>query len=130
MRCCCRRRPMSSVPPEARIVLEGSDVAVGTGRAVVVAVGRQTRLGSIAAALDLDETRQSTFGARLSRLMQLSLPVAAAGGITVFAAGLLWGKPAFSQLGVGVSIALAVVPESLPLLAGTGQVGVARRLAG
>ena len=116
-------------PPEARIVLEGSDVAVGTGRAVVVAVGRQTRLGSIAAALDLDETRQSTFGSRLSRLMQLSLPVAAAGGITVFAAGLLWGKPAFSQLGVGVSIALAVVPESLPLLAGTGQVGVARRLA-
>ena len=116
-------------PPEARIVLEGSDVAVGTGCAVVVAVGRQTRLGSIAAALDLDETRQSTFGSRLSRLMQLSLPVAAAGGITVFAAGLLWGKPAFSQLGVGVSIALAVVPESLPLLAGTGQVGVARRLA-
>ena len=116
-------------PPEARIVLEGSDVTVGTGCAVVVAVGRQTRLGSIAAALDLDETRQSTFGARLSRLMQLSLPVAAAGGITVFAAGLLWGKPAFSQLGVGVSIALAVVPESLPLLAGTGQVGVARRLA-
>ena len=116
-------------PPEARIVLEGSDVAVGTGRAVVVAVGRLTRLGSIAAALDLDETRQSTFGARLSRLMQLSLPVAAAGGITVFAAGLLWRKPALSQLGVGVSIALAVVPESLPLLAGTGQVGVARRLA-
>jgi magnesium-transporting ATPase (P-type) len=31
---------------------------------------------------------------------------------------------------VGVSVALAAVPESLPLLAGTGQVGVARRLAG
>jgi magnesium-transporting ATPase (P-type) len=123
------RKQAEEGPPEARIVLEGSDVAVGTGRAVAVAVGRQTRLGSIAAALDLDETRQSTFGARLSRLMQLSLPVAAAGGITVFASGLLWGQPALAQLGVGISIALAVVPESLPLLAGTGQVGVAGRLA-
>ena len=115
--------------PESRIVLEGSDVVVGTGRAVVVAVGRQTRLGATAAALSLDEIEDSPFGARLARLLQLALPIAAVGGATVVASGILWGKPLVSQLSVGASIALAVVPESLPLLAGTGQVGVARRLA-
>ena len=115
-------------PPENRIVLEGSDVVVGTGSAVVVAVGRQTRLGATAAALDQEEAAQSPFGARLARLLQLGLPLAALGGTTVVISGLLWGKPLRSQLGVGMSIALATVPESLPLLAGTGQVGVARRL--
>ncbi len=43
--------------------------------------------------------------------------------------GFFWGMPLLSQMTVGASIALAVVPEGLPLLAGTGQVGVARRLA-
>jgi magnesium-transporting ATPase (P-type) len=116
-------------PAEGRIVLEGSGVVVGTGRAVVVAVGRQTRLGATAAALSLQELEESPFGARLARLLQLALPIAAVGGTIVIGSGLLWGKPLVSQISVGASIALAVVPESLTLLAGTGQVGVARRLA-
>jgi hypothetical protein len=45
-----------------RIVLEGSDVVSGTGRAVVVAVGRQTRLGATAAALDVDRSPFSPLG--------------------------------------------------------------------
>jgi cation-transporting P-type ATPase I len=116
-------------PPEVRIVLEGSGVVVGTGRAVAVAVGRQTRMGATAAALSHDETEESPFGQRLARLLQMALPIAVAGGATVIASGIFWGKPLVSQISVGASIALAVVPESLPLLAGTGQVGVARRLA-
>jgi cation-transporting ATPase I len=114
---------------EAQIVLEGSDVVVGTGRAVIVAVGRHTRLGATAAALTLEEIQQSPLGARLARLLTYALPAAAAGGVLVVASGLLFGRSLVAQLSVGVSIALAVVPESLPLLAGTGQVGVARRLA-
>jgi calcium-translocating P-type ATPase len=116
-------------PAESHIVLEGSDVVVGWGQAVVVAVGRNTRLGATAAALNVNATEQSPLGARLARLLELGLPLAVIGGATVFASGLLWGRPLMSQLSVAVSIALSVVPESLPLLAGTGQVGVARRLA-
>ena len=73
--------------------------------------------------------QESPFGVRLARLLQMSLPLAAAGGAAVIGSGIFWGKPLLEQVGVGVSIAVAVVPESLPLLAGTGQVGVARRLA-
>jgi calcium-translocating P-type ATPase len=114
--------------PESCVVLEGSGVVVGTGRALVVAAGRQTRLGAIAAALNLEEADESPFGARLARLLQLALPIAIGGGVTVIVSGIVWGKPLAAQLAVGASIALAAVPESLPLLAGTGQVGVARRL--
>jgi cation-transporting ATPase I len=123
------KRADEAGPPESRIVLEGSGVVAGTGRAVIVSVGRQTRLGATAAALSLDEEEASPFDARLARLLQMALPIAAGGAATVIISGILWRKPLIAQMSVAASIALAVVPESLPLLAGTGQVGVARRLA-
>ncbi len=116
-------------PPESRIVLEGSDVIVGTGRAVVVAVGPQTRMGTLAAALEVEDTAPSPLGARLGELLWHSLPwTAAASGIVVVSRWIR-GGPLLSQLGVGASMALASVPEGLPLLAGMGQGGVARRLS-
>ena len=112
-----------------RVVLEGSDVTVGTGRAVVVAVGRHTRMGATAAALALEEEQQGALGARLNRLLRQVLPLIAAGGAIVAASGLLWRRPLLPQLAVGASVAIAAVPEGLPLLAGTGEAAVARRLA-
>lgn len=114
---------------ENRIVLEGSDVVVGTGSAVVVAVGRQTRMGTMAAALDLDESEQSPLGIRLGQLLWQSLPLTAAASGIVVLAGLVRRQPLGPQLLVGATMALASVPEGLPLLAGLGQGGVARRLA-
>jgi P-type E1-E2 ATPase len=113
-----------------RIVLEGSDVTVGTGLAVVVAVGRHTRMGATAAALALEEEQQGALGARLNRLLRQMLPLIAAGGAIVTVSGLLWRRPLLQQFAIGASVAIAAVPEGLPLLAGTGEAAVARRLAG
>jgi calcium-translocating P-type ATPase len=120
----------ADVPADAdRVVLEGSDVTVGRAKAVVVAVGAGTRLGATAAALALDETSESPLGRRLGELFHQGLPVLFTGGALVTASGLLWGKPLVDQLALGASIAIAAVPEGLPLLAGVAQAGVARRLA-
>jgi calcium-translocating P-type ATPase len=112
-----------------RIVLEGSDVVVGTGRAVVVAVGRHTRMGVTAASLNFDRDEESPMGNRLGQILHIALPVAFAGGALAGLAGLVYGAPAVAQLTVGVTTALSAIPEGLPLLAGVGQAGVARRLA-
>jgi len=114
----------------SRVVLEGSDVTVGTARAVVVAVGSQTRMGATAAAIALHETSESPLGRRLSQMFRQGLPVIVGGGLLVTVSGVLWGQPLVPQLAVGASIALAAVPEGLPLLAGVAQAAVARRLAG
>ncbi|HEX4804254.1 MAG TPA: HAD-IC family P-type ATPase, partial [Conexibacter sp.] len=116
-------------PDAARVVLEGSDVTVGTGRAVVVAVGRRTRLGATAAALALHETRESPLGERLNRLFRQGLPLVAAGGALVTLAGVLWGGRLTARLALGASVAIAAVPEGLPLLAGVAEAAVARRLS-
>jgi magnesium-transporting ATPase (P-type) len=77
----------------------------------------------------VEETRESPLGTRLGRILRLALPVAVGGGGLALAAGLLRGQPLATQLTIGVSTAISVVPEGLPLLAGMGQAGVARRLA-
>ncbi|MBV9453177.1 MAG: HAD-IC family P-type ATPase [Rubrobacter sp.] len=112
-----------------RVVLEGSDVTVGTGQAAVVAVGRHTRMGATAAALALQEEQQGALGARLSRLLRQMLPLIVAGGAIVTGSGLLWRRPLLQQFAIGASAAIAVVPEGLPLLVGTGEAAVANRLA-
>ena len=113
----------------SRVVLEGSDVVAGTGRAVVVAVGHQTRMGAIAAALAIDETGPSPLDTRLNRMLRQVLPIAAAGGGIVVGSGLVRGGSPLAHLAVGASIAIAAVPEGLPLLARIGEASVARRLS-
>ncbi len=112
-----------------RIVLEGTDVLVGTAWAIVVAVGSGTRMGATAAALDATDVEQSPLAQRLGQVMKLALPLAIAGGGLVTGAGLLRGAALVPSLALGLTTAVSVIPEGLPLLAGTGQAGVARRLA-
>ena len=114
---------------EASIVLEGSDVVVGTARAVAVAVGRETRMGSLTAALELDEIEENALGTRLGQMLWQSLPLTAAASGLVILSGVVRRQPWMPQLLVGASMALASVPEGLPLLSGIGQGAVARRLA-
>ncbi len=115
--------------PDARVVLEGSDVTVGSGKAVVTAIGEGTRWGAIAAALAVEDSRESPLGARLDRLFRQGLPVVVLGGILVTVTGIAWGGAPLTQVAVGASVAVAAVPEGLPLLAGVSAAAVARRLA-
>lgn len=113
----------------SHIVLAGSDITTGTGRAVVFATGRQTRMGATTAALAINENEQSPLGVRLSRLLRLSLPISIGGGILVILAGALRGHPVGALAATGATLALTAIPEGLPVLARVGEAGVARRLA-
>jgi magnesium-transporting ATPase (P-type) len=126
--------PVGKGPDKAsdhhRMVLEGTDVVAGAGRAIVVAVGRRTRLGATASALGADTQTESPLGARLARVLRVAVPIAFTGGlITAGAAGFhgLGSLPAIA--GLGVAAFLSSIPEGLPMLAALGQVAVSRRLA-
>jgi magnesium-transporting ATPase (P-type) len=113
----------------SRILLDGSDVTTGAAKAVVVAVGDGTRLGSIAAALREVGEDGTPLEQRLTRVLWRTLPFVALGGALVAGAGMLWGGTPAAQLALGATVALGAVPEGLPLLAGVAQAGVSRRLA-
>lgn len=110
------------------MLFDGTAIASGRAEAVVVAVGEATeaRRGGGAAR---NVKAQGGVDRRLRALMDLTGPVALAAGIGVVGGGLLRGRSMDELVGSGVSLAVASVPEGLPLLATAAQLAAAQRLA-
>lgn len=117
-----------AVADRTSMLYEGTTITAGNARAVVVAVGDETQ-----ASAGMPETgdRPTVAGveARLSQLSARTLPFAGLGGAAVVASGMLRGRPLSHMLGAGVSLAVAAVPEGLPMLATMAQLSAARRLS-
>ncbi|HEX8996521.1 MAG TPA: HAD-IC family P-type ATPase [Ktedonobacterales bacterium] len=113
----------------SRVLLDGSDVLSGSGRALAVAVGRNTRLGAITASLSATDSTQSQLNVRLGQLIGRMAPLAIGGGAVVFASGFLRTRALLPQIAMAATIAMAAAPEGLPLLTQVSEAGVARRLA-
>jgi cation-transporting ATPase I len=119
--------PGAPVPERTSMLYEGSAIAAGRAVALVVEAGADTEAGRSAAATS--EPPPSGMEQRLSRLIQLTVPVTLAGGAAVTGLGFLYRRPAREAVGAGVSLMVAAVPEGLPTLATLAQVAAARRLA-
>ncbi|HEX8005254.1 MAG TPA: cation-translocating P-type ATPase, partial [Trebonia sp.] len=114
-------------------------VVSGSAVAVVIATGEATEAGrSTATAAAASQGRHSEadgevgagMSARLGKLISTALPATAAGGLTVTALGLLRGTQLREALSAGVAVAVAAVPEGLPLVSTVAELGAARRLSG
>jgi len=116
------------VPDRSSMLYAGTAVAAGRVTAVAVAVGDETeaRRGSLLS--KRDDTRGGV-ERRLRSLIQLTGPVALGAGVGLVAAGLVRGRKLEDLVGSGVSLAVASVPEGLPLLATAAQLAAAERLA-
>lgn len=116
-----------TVADRTSMLYDGTSVAAGEALAVVVATGSATEARR--AVLWGQETPVTGVEARLRRLTELTIPVALGSGAFTVVLGLLRRQP-FGQLAAGaVSLAVAAVPEGLPLLSNVAQLSAARRLA-
>ncbi|MDP9116370.1 MAG: cation-translocating P-type ATPase [Actinomycetota bacterium] len=109
------------------MVFEGTIVLTGTAQALVTAVGGATEAGR-AGALAPPTSGEVGLQAQLGRLTARVLPVTVGGGLIVTALGLARGAGLRRAVSSGVSIAVAAVPEGLPLVATLAQQSAARRL--
>ncbi|MEV6112611.1 cation-translocating P-type ATPase [Streptomyces sp. NPDC052109] len=123
-----RATPGADLAERSCMVYQGCTVLAGTGVAVVVATGGQTEAGR-AGDLAGNATSASGIAGHLAALTQAALPVVGIGGATVTALGLLRGLPVRQALASGVAVAVAAVPEGLPLVATVAQSAAARRLS-
>ena len=110
------------------MIYEGTTIAAGNARAVVVTVGDATVAKAALAELAAD-TPAVGVEARLEELTSLTLPVAGAAGAAVLGLGLLRGRALSESVGSAVALAVAAVPEGLPVLATMAQLASARRLS-
>jgi cation-transporting ATPase I len=118
-----------TVAERSSMLYEGTSIAAGQATAVVVATGPRTeaRMGALLAATP---AAPSGVEARLSGLTSLSSPVALGSALGVAGLGALRGVSLRDVAGASVSLAVAAVPEGLPLLATMAQLSAARRLSG
>ncbi|MGW0246473.1 HAD-IC family P-type ATPase [Nocardia goodfellowii] len=119
--------PGADLGDRACMVFEGSTVVSGSALAVVVAVGAETQAGRATAGAIPPE--KGGVQAQLRRLTQRALPLTLAGGAAVTALGGLRGRTLRTAIADGVGVAVAAVPEGLPLVATVAQLAAARRLS-
>jgi cation-transporting ATPase I len=113
-----------------RVLLEGSDVIVGSCRAIVVAVGQHTRLGATLAVMEVHAQKDGPVDTRLTRVLHRAMGLALTGGLVTMGSGLVFGYGTLLEMiGLGVTTALMTLPEGLTGLPGVGQAAAARRLA-
>ncbi|MGY1802496.1 cation-translocating P-type ATPase [Blastococcus sp. SYSU D00922] len=120
--------PGADVGDRTCMLFDGTTVVAGRGRAVVVAVGQATQAGRAARAAG-GAAPPAGVQARLGELTRAVLPLTLAGGAAVALLGVLWGRPLREAVGSGLAVAVAAVPEGLPLVATVAQQSAARRLS-
>ncbi|MYR46303.1 HAD-IC family P-type ATPase, partial [Streptomyces sp. SID5910] len=125
---CVDPAPKAPVAERYCMVFEGTTVVAGRARAVVVDTGEHTEAAR-AVALAARTPAAAGVQARLQELTRKALPLTMAGGAAVTGISLLRGTPIRQAVAGGVSVAVAAVPEGLPLVATVAQLAAARRLS-
>jgi Ca2+-transporting ATPase len=92
----------------------GTEVLQGRGTAVVYATGMNTELGRIASLLQSVKTEPTPLQQRLEQLGQVLVVSSLVLVAIVVALGMLFGENPTELLEVGLSMAVAIVPEGLP----------------
>ncbi len=98
------------------MVYAGTSVVGGRGRALTVATGPATELGSIAGTLGTAQRPRSPLQRELDRLVRILLVAAAVLIVITVGLGFVRGQPAGANILAGISAAIAAIPEEPPIL--------------
>ncbi|MBC2674570.1 cation-translocating P-type ATPase [Listeria booriae] len=98
------------------MLFSGCLVTAGRGRAVVVETGMQTEMGKIAGLINETKKTETPLQKRLKELAKRLSIVALVAGVLVFGIGLWHGETMIEMLMIAVSLAVAAVPETLPVI--------------
>ena len=113
--------PDADLAERSSMVHRGTSVAQGTGRAVVVATGADTEMGAIARMLDSVEEEDTPLQREITRISKMLGTVVIVIAVAVVATLLALAPERTAQtvtdaLLLGVSLAVAAVPEGLPAI--------------
>lgn len=105
----------ASLADRKSMVFSGTLVVQGFANAVVCTTGRETELGKIATVVAAAEKEETPLQRALSRFSIRTSLVLIALTLVVFFLGLSAGKPILDMFLIAVAIAVAAVPEGLPI---------------
>lgn len=109
--------PGTPLAERANMAYRGTAVTRGIGTGLVVATGADTEFGQIADLVAAAEERRSPLEKRLEALGRQLAWGAMAAVAALAAIGLAAGQPAMEMIRTAVALAVAAVPEGLPVVA-------------
>ncbi|BCA79305.1 cation-transporting P-type ATPase [Desulfuromonas sp. AOP6] len=101
----------------ANMLFKGTAVTSGSGAGIVTATGMNTEIGTIAGLVQEAEDEMTPLEKRLERLGRRLVLLTLVMGIVVAAAGLIGGRDVALVLETAIAMAIAAVPEGLPVVA-------------
>jgi Ca2+-transporting ATPase len=104
-----------ALPHQGNMVFAGTLVNSGRGRALVVAVGERSEFGMVASELSEVTTRKSPLQLKIDELGKRLAYLSSAAIAAIALLGWLMGRPVLETLTVAVSLAVAAIPEGLPI---------------
>ncbi|XP_072587508.1 calcium-transporting ATPase type 2C member 2 isoform X2 [Vulpes vulpes] len=100
----------------SNIVFMGTLVQYGKGQGVVIGTGERSQFGEVFKMMQAEETPKTPLQKSMDKLgKQLTLFSFGIIGLIMFT-GWLQGKPLLSMFTIGVSLAVAAIPEGLPIV--------------
>ncbi|MDY6849283.1 MAG: cation-transporting P-type ATPase [Thermodesulfobacteriota bacterium] len=101
----------------ANMLFKGTAITSGSGAGIVTATGMETELGTVAGLVQEAEDEMTPLEKRLERLGRRLMLLTLVMGIVVAAAGLIGGRDVMLVLETAIAMAIAAVPEGLPVVA-------------
>jgi cation-transporting P-type ATPase I len=120
--------PGAALAERRCMLYAGTTVVTGTAVAVVTAVGADTQERRAAELVSADLSSEIGLQHQLGQLTNQAFPVSMTGGALVGALGLVRRAGLQQAVASGIAIAVAAVPEGMPLVATLAQSASARRL--
>ena len=105
--------PSAALGDRPGVVHMGTTVLAGRGTALVTATGRATEIGHVGTLIASLSERETPLEAKLAQLGRAMLALVLALCAVIVVAGLLRGNPLLPMIEVGISLAIAAVPEGL-----------------
>ena len=105
------------ITDQSNMVFRGTTVLAGSGRAIVTATGKHTQLGNIQQ-MGLDAEKERTpLEKKLNQLSQWLIWLTVFFAVLIIVTGYIRGIDLLLMIETGVALAVAAIPEGLPIVA-------------
>lgn len=117
------------VAERASMVFKGTAITRGSGVAVVVTTGMETELGEISELVEEAEAEETPLEERLDKLGHRLIVVTLVIAALVAVAGIVRGREILQMIETAIALAVAAIPEGLPIVATIALARGMRRMA-
>ncbi|MCB0421302.1 MAG: cation-transporting P-type ATPase [Bdellovibrionales bacterium] len=109
--------PSTGISGRQNMLMKGTHITKGVCKAVVTSIGMNTELGKIATLTTTAKEEITPLEQRLDRLGRKLLWLTLIVSVLILVSGLLTGKDPIVMLQTAIALAVATVPEGLPIVA-------------